>query len=70
MVDKPSMPLDRAKTVHDNENYTLASSNDNDEHHREDRSASAAAAHQDRNEGISSYTRGCIELIALAFFAS
>ena len=56
MVDEPPKPLDRAKTVHDNQNYTIANSNDNEEHHREDRSASAAADHQDRNEKTSNYT--------------
>ena len=56
MVDEPSRPLDRAKTVHDNQNYTIANSNDNEEHHREDRSASAAAVHQDRNAETNNYT--------------
>ena len=52
MVDKPSMPLDRAKTVHDNDNYTMASSNDNDEHHRNDRCASVADAGQVQDEEL------------------
>ena len=56
MVDEPSRPQDRAKTVHNYHNYTIANSNDNEEHHQEDRSASTVADHQDWNEKASNFT--------------
>ena len=49
MVDKPSMPPDRAKTVHNNMNYTIASSNDDADQHRGGRNLADVPAYHNQS---------------------